>query len=161
MEILILCSGNIGRSPLGEVMLRHDLAEALGVSESDLTAAGVVVASAGTGAPDGHPASVRGIAYAAGVGLELGGHRARTVTPAMIERADHIYCMDRSQLTAVARLVPEAIARTELVAGEGREIPDPHHEDDAVFRGVAEMIAAAMAERAAALASTIRPRFSS
>jgi len=157
VEILVLCSGNIGRSPLGEVMLRRDLSVVLGVSEEELAAAGVVVTSAGIAAPDGHPASPRGIAYAAGLGLDLGSHRARTVTRAAIDTADRIYCMDRSQLAAVAGLAPAAATKTELVAGEGCEIPDPHHEDAEFFRRVAAMIDAAMAERAAALAVTIRP----
>jgi len=158
VEILVLCSGNIGRSPLGEAMLRSDLAAVLGVSEEELTAAGVVVTSAGTAAPDGHPASARGIAYAARLGLDLSEHRARTVTRAAIDAADLIYCMDRSQQATVVELAPAAAAKTELVAGEGREIPDPHHQDDEFFSRVAAMIEAAVAERAAALEAMIRRR---
>jgi protein-tyrosine phosphatase len=155
VEILILCSGNIGRSPLGEVMLRAALARRLGVPATGLAAVGVVVGSAGTAAPDGHPASARGLAYAAELGLDLNEHRARTMTPEMVTRADHIFCMDRSQLRAVTGLVPEAAEKAELAAGEGTEIPDPHHEDDEFFRDVAATIGTAMERRSEALATEI------
>ncbi len=63
-SILVLCAGNIGRSPLAEMMLRSALASALGWTEAEMQSQGVVVTSAGTEAPEGHAASDRGVAFA-------------------------------------------------------------------------------------------------
>lgn len=51
VRVLVLCAGNIGRSPLAEVLLKHSVAEALGIPETDLAEAGVAIRSAGTEAP--------------------------------------------------------------------------------------------------------------
>jgi protein-tyrosine phosphatase len=146
-EILVLCAGNIGRSPLAAAMLRRGLAVELGVSEDQLEVSGVGVGSAGTGAPEGHQASSRGEAYAIARGLDLSSHRAAQLTETELEAADVIYCMDRQQLAAIAELAPAALMRAELLAGEGKEIPDPHYESDGFFRRVAEQIEEAVAAR--------------
>ncbi len=146
MRILVLCAGNIGRSPLAEAMLKHSLATALGVGEGELADTGVTVSSAGTAAPEGHAASGRGIAFAAECGLDLGGHKATQMTPEAVAAADLIFCMDRQQLAAVAALDPPPSGEARLLAGEGIEIPDPHHHDDKFFRDVAARIERAVAE---------------
>ncbi len=143
MKILILCTGNIGRSPLAEVMLRHALADGLGTADAELAAAGVVVTSAGTAAAVDHIASRRGITVAEGLGLDLTGHRARQVTAAELRAADLVLVMDDSHVAAVRHLAPEV--HPELIAGE--EIPDPHWEDDAFFQRVADQIEAAVEVR--------------
>ena len=145
MHILILCTGNIGRSPLAEVMLRRKLADGLGLAETELAGAGVTIASAGTAAPVGHAASRRGVAMAAELGLDLTEHRARQVTADQLRAADLVLGMDRSHIAAAHMVAPGV--ETELLAGEGVEIPDPHWEDDAFFRQVADQIRSAVAYR--------------
>ena len=147
LDILVLCAGNIGRSPLAAALLRRGIAVELGVSEDQLAACGVVVRSAGTGAPVGHSASRRGMAFAAANGLDLSAHTASQLSAKDLEQADVIYCMDGDQLGAVAHLDRAAVAKTQLLAGEGTEIPDPHYESDAFFRRVAEQIERAVAAR--------------
>ena len=147
MRILVLCAGNIGRSPLAEVLIRSQLAGDLGISEQELERHGVAVASAGTDALEGHPASRRGIAFALSRGLDLGNHSATQVTTEALGAADLIYCMDRHQLDAVFRLEPNAAGRAQLLAGEGIEIPDPHFQNDEFFREVAARIERAVADR--------------
>ena len=151
MRILVLCTGNIGRSPLAEVMLRRALAAGLDVADDELGDHGFVVSSAGTGAPEGHPASRRSIAVAAGRGLDLTGHAATQLTALAVAAADRIYCMDRSQLEAVGAIDPAAVSRAELIAGEGVEIPDPHYQNDEFFYAVAQRVEAAVASCAAQL----------
>ena len=147
----MLCAGNIGRSPLAEVMLRHRLAVGLDVSEADLGQHGVTVTSAGTNAPEGHPASQRGVAFASERGLDLGGHRATQLSAAAITAADLIYCMDTQQVAAVTAIDPSSLSKVKLLAGAGVEIPDPHHRSDAFFCDVAVRIERAILELVPAL----------
>jgi protein-tyrosine phosphatase len=147
LSILVLCAGNIGRSPLGEVMLRSALASALRWTEAELHTQGVVVTSAGTEAPEGHAASDRGLAFAAQRGLDLSSHRAHSLTKKELVDADLVLCMDLQQVAAVAAMYPGAMDKTELMAGEGIEIPDPHHRSDAFFLDIAERIESAVQER--------------
>ena len=155
INILVLCTGNIGRSPLAQVLREKGLADGLGVPTQDLITVGVVVTSAGTDAPVGHSASARGIAIAAESGLDLTTHHASQLTAAAIRDADYIFAMDQDQLTAVARLDPGAMIKTELLAGEGNEIPDPHYGSDGLFRDVAAKIGRAVKQRVPELLSRI------
>ena len=154
--ILVLCSGNIGRSPLAEVFIKDGLARRLGVSIADLPGSGVAVISAGTDAPEGHPASSRGIAFAAERGLDLSSHTATRLTATEIRLSDRILAMDLTQVAAVAELVPEAAVKTELLAGEGHEIPDPHHGSDEFFYDVADQVERAVAARLDGLVALIQ-----
>lgn len=147
LDVLVVCAGNIGRSPLAAVMLRRGIAVVLGVSEDHLESLGIVVRSAGTCAPVGHPASRRGVVYGAASGLDLSEHSASQLGAGDLAKADVIYCMDRDQLDAVTGIDPAALAKAQLLAGEGREIPDPHHENDAFFGRVAEQIERAVTDR--------------
>jgi len=85
MNILFVCTGNTCRSPMAEAIMRHALEER-GLSE-------VQVASAGTGAFDGAPASEG--AYLVGLenGLDLSAHRARRLGQAHVDTADLVLTM--------------------------------------------------------------------
>ena len=142
IRVLVLCAGNIGRSPLAAALLEAALARELNGPVAELPTAGVSVQSAGTDAPEGHEASKRGIAFAAERGVDLAGHRATKLTADLVQESDLIYGMDRDQITRVGNLVLDAVAKTFLWEGEGCEIPDPHHESDDFFRKVGERIEA-------------------
>jgi protein-tyrosine phosphatase len=89
-------------------------------------------------------------------GLDLSEHRARRLTAAAVEEADRVFGMDADQLTAVIGLVPEAAPKTELIAGDGIEIPDPHYQSDEFFRDVAARVEEAVTNRAAELVAQTR-----
>ena len=158
LRILVLCSGNIGRSPLAASLLEDALAQRLNVPVSELGAAGVSVQSAGTDAPEGHEASKRGVAFAAERGVDLAGHRATQLTSDLVQEADLIYGMDRHQVAGVGNLALVAVAKTLLWEGEGREIPDPHHESDEFFWDVGERIEAALPEVVAEVVTMVAAR---
>ena len=120
LRILVLCSGNICRSPVGEVMLRAEIASAWGVKESDLAALGWHFASAGTFAMPGGPASEHSIAVAADVGLDLRSHLSANMEDLLDLGWDLILGMGLNHLAPL----PEESAK-DLYDPIGRPVPDP------------------------------------
>ena len=107
MKILVVCDGNICRSPLAAEYLRHR------VARSGL--AHVVVASAGLLDIVGRPAAPFSIAVATEAGLDLGSHRSRGVTEADLRSSDLVVAMTLAQLEALARRFPGLAPRTLLI----------------------------------------------
>jgi protein-tyrosine phosphatase len=85
--VLVVCYGNICRSPMAEALLRRALQEAGLASEWD-------VGSAGVRAQEGHPAAPGAQAAAAAHGIDLTSHTARRLTAEMALQADHLIAMD-------------------------------------------------------------------
>lgn len=129
-RILLVCTGNICRSPLAAALLEGALTQRGGE--------GIAVSSAGTGAWDGAPVSEG--AYLVGLerGLDLSGHRARLLTRELVEGADLILTMARHHRARVDELGGEGRV---FVLGEycGRdgdeaEVSDPFGGDLDVYR---------------------------
>lgn len=96
MKVMFVCTGNTCRSPLAEAMLRRMLA--------DRHVDGVTVASAGTGASPGAPASEGSYLVALEDGVDLSAHRAQTLTPELASAADLILTMSRSHRQRLGEL---------------------------------------------------------
>jgi protein-tyrosine phosphatase len=139
MKILMVCLGNICRSPLAEGILAH-LA-----GERDLPWS---VDSAGTGnwhvgeKPDG-----RSIAVARRYGIDISRQRARQFQALDFERFDRIFVMDTKNLRDVLQLAssPEQRAKVsllldELHPGDQRSVPDPYHDAEEGFEQVFQML---------------------
>jgi protein-tyrosine-phosphatase len=86
-HILIVCYGNICRSPTAEALLRRELERAALASQWS-------VSSAGVRALEGYPAAPGAVQAAAAAGLGLDTHRSRRLTPEMAAAADLIVAMD-------------------------------------------------------------------
>lgn len=83
MNILMVCLGNICRSPLAEGIMREKLGE------------GFKVDSAGTiSLHEGEHPDKRAVKTAAGHGIDISGQKSRLITKADFENFDRIYCMD-------------------------------------------------------------------
>ena len=126
MKLLVVCLGNICRSPMAEGALQARLA-------ASPLAGRVQVDSAGTGGwHAGEPPDRRAIACARGHGVDIAGQRARQLHVADFEAFDWILCADRANVRDVLRLAPAA--RRERVAlllewagiRAGGEVPDPY-----------------------------------
>ena len=143
-KILLVCTGNICRSPLAAALMQRALAER--------AVDGIEVSSAGTGAWDGAPASEG--AYLVGLeqGLDLSGHRAHLLTRDLVEQSDLILTMARHHRARVDELGGEGRV---FVIGEyvGRgpeaaEVSDPFGGDLDVYRDtcteLATLVAAAV-----------------
>lgn len=126
VRLLVVCLGNICRSPMAEGVLRDRIV-------ASPLAGRVELDSAGTGDWHvGRPPDPRAIATAARHGVDISGLRGRQLAQADFHRFDWLLCADRSNLRDVrATAPPGARARSELllewagVPGE-REIPDPY-----------------------------------
>ncbi|MDF8266448.1 arsenate reductase/protein-tyrosine-phosphatase family protein [Luteipulveratus flavus] len=138
-SILVVCTGNVCRSPYIEVVLRHHLA-----------GTGIAVTSAGSRALAGSPADTETERALAEDGLTADGFVARQLHPDLVEAADLVITATREHRSAVAQLQPRAMRRafalTDLadllrVAVDTGQV---RREDQAV----AEVVAAATACRA-------------
>jgi len=104
-KILVVCTGNVCRSPVAEGLLRRALNERFGDDAPD-------VASAGTAAWEGSGAMPESVRAAAERGVDIADHVARLLTQALVAQADLLVGMAVEHRDAVGDLVPEAAARS-------------------------------------------------
>ncbi len=97
--ILFVCTGNVCRSPMAEILFN---AKAQRAGENDQ----YMAQSAGTWALDNQPASVFAVTAMAKRKLDLSPHRGRTITPAMLDAADLVIVMTRSHAEALRSEFP-------------------------------------------------------
>jgi protein-tyrosine phosphatase len=102
--ILVVCTGNICRSPMAEELLRHHL-ETHGI-------ASIRVESAGVQAWNGNEAMPEAVQALREVGLDISTHLSRALDQAMLEHADLILAMAVGHRDFVAQFDREAFART-------------------------------------------------
>ena len=100
-KILIVCVGNICRSPTGERLLQKKLPERQ-------------IASAGIRALTGNDADFQAIKTALRHGVVIAGHTARQLTVDMCRQADLILVMEPAHIEAVADILPAARSKTML-----------------------------------------------
>lgn len=137
LRVLMVCLGNICRSPTAEAVLRHKLAAA-GLDRH------VEVDSAGTGGWHvGDPPDARSQRHALRRGYDLSALRARRVAEADFERFDLILAMDEDNLADLERLRPDGGGRAELRLFAGRPVPDPYAGGPAGFEAVLDLVEAA------------------
>lgn len=137
MKVLMVCLGNICRSPLAE-----------GILQSKVDTTKVTVDSAGTAAwHSGEKPDKRSIAVAKKYGIDISHQRARNLTVEDFELFDKIYVMDRSNYINVCRLAPneKAVAKVEMILNEvhpdsNAEVPDPYYGGEQGFEKVFAML---------------------
>ena len=139
-RLLVVCLGNICRSPLAEGALRARI-------EASPLAGRVMVDSAGTGGwHAGEPPDRRAIACARGHGVDIAGLRARQLRARDFEDVHWLLCADADNLRDVRALAPPgARERTALLldwAGTvpHGEVPDPYYGDGSHFEGVWQLV---------------------
>tara|TARA_B100002052_G_scaffold244045_1_gene229324 strand:+ start:170 stop:625 length:456 start_codon:yes stop_codon:yes gene_type:complete len=136
-HILMVCLGNICRSPLAEGLLK-----------SKLDAERFQVDSAGTG--HWHVGSMpdsRSIAVAQKNGLDITDQRGMQFKPAFFDRYDHIFVMDNynyedvvAQATNDEDKAKVQLILDEIFPGERVDVPDPYNDSLRGFDRVYEML---------------------
>ena len=101
-RILLVCTGNICRSPMAEIVMRREFEQRDG---------NVEVVSAGTGAWDGASASEGAYLVALENGLDLSNHRARLLTREVVDPFGSDLPVYREIYSDIQRLVGAAVER--------------------------------------------------
>ena len=136
VKVLMVCLGNICRSPLAE-----------GLLQQYIDPEKVFVDSAGTGGFHiGNAPDVRSIAVAAQHGLDIGKQRCRKLVGTDLDTFDLIYAMDRSNYRDIIALAQSEaqINKVHLLLNEVNletdEVPDPYYGGKDGFETVYQMI---------------------
>ena len=140
VSVLVVCTGNICRSPTGEGVLRH-LAQQRGLADK------VKVASAGT--HDYHVGQCpdpRTVKHARKRGYDLSAQRAQQLSADHFHEFDYILAMDRGHLRIARSMAPkDAKARLGMfleasARWRGEDVPDPYYGGVQEFERVLDMV---------------------
>jgi protein-tyrosine phosphatase len=145
MKMLMVCLGNICRSPLAEGILRHRV--------QNLQPAWFIDSAGTAGYHTGdapHPLSIKTARHH---GIDISHLQARTFEKKDMDRFDRIWVMDRSNYADVQRISGSRWqpGKTDLILnllypGEDREVPDPWYGTEKDYHSVFEMLDAACRE---------------
>jgi protein-tyrosine phosphatase len=118
-NILVICIGNICRSPMAEGLLKNAFATA---NKGDC-----VVRSAGLNALVGQPPDTKACQLMMEKGIDISGYRACQVNKEMIRKADLILVMELAHKIAIEQSEPSAKGKVFRI-GEwgGFDISDPY-----------------------------------
>lgn len=150
-SVLFVCMGNICRSPTAEAVFRNLLKEEAPELRIEIDSAGTA------GYHIGDPPDARSQRAARRRGIDLGGLRARQVTPEDFAHFDLILAMDRDNLHRLEEMrPPQSRAQVQLfmeyAADPDRlEVPDPYYGDAGGFEEVLDLTTAASRGLIAAL----------
>lgn len=125
-KILVVCVGNICRSPTGERVLQKLL------PEKHIASAGIAAEKSGL---VGKPADKTATLLAEEHGVDLTSHQAQQLTPALCAQYDLILVMEKGHIEALTSIAPEARGKTMLFGqwiGQ-KDIPDPFRQSREAF----------------------------
>jgi protein-tyrosine phosphatase len=136
-RILVVCLGNICRSPLAH-----------GILESKLPKDRFSVDSAGTAAYHiGKNPDHRSIQVAKNNGIDISGQHARQFKVSDFDTFDYIYAMDQSNYSDIISLARNSsdIGKVKLILNESHpsknlEVPDPYYSGESGFDTVYIML---------------------
>lgn len=144
--VCFVCSGNICRSPMGEVVLQA-MVEARGLSHR------IDVSSAGTGDWHiGERADRRTVDALAARGYDGSQHRAQLYDPTWLPSLDLVLALDRGDQRTVRALATDDTGRAKIellrrfdpavghLAAADLDVPDPYYASRGVFDAVLDLV---------------------
>lgn len=114
-SILVVCTGNLNRSPLAAALLRRQLGDHVHVASAGLACGGVA-----------SPSPM--VRAARRLGVDLSKHRSIQVTPDALAAATLVLCMDRSHPVELAELSPAACSNSFLLTEAEARFADIEHD---------------------------------
>jgi protein-tyrosine phosphatase len=127
-SILVVCEGNICRSPMAQGLMAAALPDAQ-------------VRSAGLGALVGMPADDTALRLMHDRGIDIGSHRAVQITREMCKQAELVLVMSADQRKTVEETYPTSRGRVFRIAEHvRRDVPDPYRQSEQVFRDALAII---------------------
>jgi len=126
---MMVCIGNICRSPIAEVLLQHQQPQ-------------LNVFSSGLSALVGKPADPKSIDLMTAKGIDLNNHCAQQINSVLVSASDLILTMEQKHVDAIQSKFPEARGKVHLICkwNDNQEIPDPYKKDEKAFASAASLI---------------------
>jgi protein-tyrosine phosphatase len=133
-NILVVCAGNICRSPTGEYLLKDKL--------KDKGDSHIKVSSAGLTALVGNSAEATATSIALSNNIDMSPHQGRQLNSTLITENDLILVMEERHLTDLLGKYPQARGKTFLLGKwiDNTEIPDPYRQSHEAFEHVYQLV---------------------
>ncbi|UDM38229.1 low molecular weight phosphotyrosine protein phosphatase [Acinetobacter haemolyticus] len=127
-NILVVCVGNICRSPMAEYFLKQQYPN-------------LHIESAGIAALVGHAADLKATLCMQRLGIDMNAHIAKKLNANLIKKADLILVMSQNQQKHIEQTWPFAKGKTfRLGHWQGRNVPDPYQHEQLVFDETCQLI---------------------
>lgn len=130
-RIVVLCTGNICRSPMAEGLLKVHLP-------------GLEIFSAGVGAVVGAPADLHAISVMTEQGYDITAHRAQQLTQPMLQAVDLALVLDQTHAEWIFRRYPQFRGKVHKLMKwqQDADVPDPYQEPRSAFVAAFDQIQA-------------------
>ena len=127
-NILVVCVGNICRSPMAEYFLKQQYPQ-------------LHIESAGISGLTGHAADQKATLCMQRLGIDMSAHIAKKLNANLIKKADLILVMSQNQQKHIEQTWPFSKGKTfRLGHWQGKNVPDPYQHEQAVFDDTCQLI---------------------
>ena len=127
-NILVVCIGNICRSPMAEYFLKHECPH-------------LSIESAGISGLIGHAADEKASLCMQRFGIDMSSHVAKKLNAELLKKADLILVMSQNQQKHIEQTWPFAKGKTfRLGHWQSKNIADPYQHDQTVFDETCRLI---------------------
>jgi protein-tyrosine phosphatase len=128
-NVMMVCVGNICRSTMAEVLLKHQQPQ-------------LKVFSSGIGALVGKPADPISVELMEEKGIDLSQHCAQQINSVLVSASDLILTMEQKHVEAIQSKYPEARGKVHLIGKwiDNQEVPDPYKKNKQAFESALALI---------------------